>query len=41
MYAAKNEDTRFNYYTVPVTAAGFGPVTEYGGVLQDFGAHIL
>jgi hypothetical protein len=36
MFAANNEDTGFDFYTIPVTSAGFGAVTDYGGVLNYF-----
>ena len=40
MYAANNEDTGFDFYTIPVTAAGFGTVTDYGGLVAGFGESI-
>jgi hypothetical protein len=30
MYMLDNEDTNADFYTVPVTSSGFGPVTNYG-----------
>lgn len=32
MYMLNNEDTGFDFYTVPVTASGFGTVTGYGAL---------
>lgn len=40
MYAADNETTDFEFYTIPVSSAGFGAVTTYAGVVQGFGDHI-
>lgn len=40
MYAINNEDTGFDLYTIPVTSAGFGTVTDYGGVAGGFYANI-
>ena len=40
MFAANNEDTGFDFYTVPVTAVGFGAVTDYPGVFTEFGTSI-
>ncbi len=37
MFALNNEDTGFNFYTIPVTASGFGTVTNYGGLAGGFG----
>ena len=34
MFMANNEDTRFDFYTVPVNSSGFGAVTDYLGVLS-------
>jgi hypothetical protein len=40
MYAANNEDTAFDFYTIVVSPSGFGAVTDYPGVFQEFGARI-
>lgn len=40
MFAANNEDTGFDFYTVPVTSSGFGTVTDYGGAAGGFGQNI-
>jgi hypothetical protein len=40
MYAANTEDTGFDFYTVPITSAGFGTATDYPGLLQGFGGSI-
>ncbi|MGA3237357.1 MAG: IPT/TIG domain-containing protein [Bryobacteraceae bacterium] len=40
MFAANNEDTGFDFYTIPVTASGFGKVTDYGGLAGGFGSAI-
>jgi hypothetical protein len=40
MFAANNEDTGFDFYTVPVTSSGFGKVTDYGDLVQGFGENI-
>jgi hypothetical protein len=40
MFAANNEDTAFNFYTIQVTSSGFGTVTDYAGVFQCFGCLI-
>jgi hypothetical protein len=40
MFAANNEDTGFDFYTIPVTSAGFGTPTDYPGVFDDFYALI-
>jgi hypothetical protein len=37
MYALNNEDTGFNFYTIPVTSNGFGAVTSYGALAGGFG----
>ncbi len=37
MFAANNEDTGFDFYTIPVTAAGFGTLTDYPGLAGGFG----
>lgn len=37
MYMLNNEDTGFDYYAAPVTASGFGTVTDYGGLAGGFG----
>jgi len=36
MYIANNEDTGFDFYTVPVTSSGFGTVTDFPGLVQGF-----
>jgi hypothetical protein len=36
MYILNNEDTGFDFYTVPVTANGFGTVTDYGALAGGF-----
>ncbi|QHN03171.1 hypothetical protein FTO74_07155 [Granulicella sp. WH15] len=36
MFALNTEDTGFDFYTVPVTASGFGTVKDYGGVASGF-----
>ena len=36
MYAANNETTLFDFYTIPVTSSGFGAVTDYPGLLPGF-----
>ncbi len=40
MFAANNEDTGFDFYTVPVSSSGFGKVTDYGGLAGGFGQNI-
>jgi hypothetical protein len=40
MFAANNEDTGFDFYTIPVTASGFGKVTDYSGLAGGFGSAI-
>jgi hypothetical protein len=40
MYAANTEDTGFDFYTIPVTPAGFGTATDYPGLVQGFGGFI-
>jgi hypothetical protein len=40
MYAANNEDSNFDFYTIPVSASGFGSVTDYPGLLPGFGDRI-
>jgi uncharacterized protein (TIGR03437 family) len=40
MFAANNEDTGFDFYTIPVTSSGFGKVTDYGGLVAGFGSNI-
>ena len=40
MFAANNEDTGFDFYTVPVTASGFGKVTDFPGLAEGFGEAI-
>lgn len=37
MYMLNNEDTGFDFYEVPVTASGFGTVTDYGALAGGFG----
>jgi uncharacterized protein (TIGR03437 family) len=37
MFAVNNEDTAFDFYTVPVSAAGFGMLTDYPGLAGGFG----
>lgn len=37
MYALDNEDTGFNFYSIPVNAQGFGTVTSYGALAGGFG----
>ncbi len=40
MYAANNEDTAFDFYSIPVTASGFGKVTDFGGLAGGFSSSI-
>jgi uncharacterized protein (TIGR03437 family) len=41
MFGANNEDTGFDFYTVPVSeSSGFGKVTDYGGLAGGFGTRI-
>jgi hypothetical protein len=40
MYAANNEDTGFDFYTIPVDASGFGKATDYQGLVSGFGSSI-
>lgn len=40
IYAANNEDTGFDFYTVPVTSSGFGTVTDYPGLVPGFSCDI-
>ena len=40
MYAANNEGTGFDFYTIPVTAAGFAKPVDYGGLAGGFGQQI-
>ena len=40
MFAANNETSGFDFYTVPVTALGFGKVTDYPGLASGFYARI-
>lgn len=40
MYIANYEDTAFDFYSVPVTASGFGTVTDYAGLVPGFFALI-
>jgi hypothetical protein len=37
MYMLNNEDTGFDFYEAPVTASGFGTVTDYGALAGGFG----
>lgn len=36
MFAANDESTGYDFYTVPVTSSGFGKITDYGGVVAGF-----
>jgi hypothetical protein len=36
MFAANYEDTAFDFYTIPVTAAGLGTPTDYPGLVPGF-----
>lgn len=40
MFAANNEDTAFDFYTIQVNSSGFGTVTDYPGDLPCFGCLI-
>ena len=40
MFAGNYEDTGFDFYTIPVTSAGFGKVTDYAGLVPGFFGHI-
>ncbi len=40
LFAMNTEDTGFDFYTVPVSAAGFGTVVDYSGVGDGFGGSI-
>jgi uncharacterized protein (TIGR03437 family) len=40
MFSVNNEDTGFDFYTVPVSASGFGKVTDYSGLSGGFGSSI-
>lgn len=40
MFAANNEDTGFDFYTIPVTSQGFGTTKDYGGLAGGFGENI-
>ena len=40
MFAANNEDTGFDFYTLPVTVSGFEGGTDYGALAGGFGAAI-
>lgn len=40
MFAQNNEDTAFNFYSIPVTSAGFGSQTDFGALLSGFGESI-
>jgi len=40
MFAANNEDTAFDFYTIQVTSSGFGTVTDYPGDFSCFGCLI-
>lgn len=35
MFAANNESSSFDFYTIPVTSAGFGMATDYPGLVGD------
>ncbi len=36
IFAANTEDTGFDFYSIPVTGAGFGTVQDFPGVVQRF-----
>ncbi len=40
MFAVNNEDTGFDFYTVPVSSSGFGLAKDYGGLAGGFGSNI-
>lgn len=40
MFALNNEDSSFDFYTIPVTSAGFGAQTDYPGLGRVYGDHI-
>ena len=40
LYAANNEDTGFDFYTIPVSSNGFGTAKDYNGVISGFGVRI-
>ena len=40
MFAANNETTSFDFYTVPVTSTGFGTPIDYGNLVPGFGSDI-
>ena len=40
MFAADYEDSAYDFYTVPVTSAGFGAVTNYGDLVTSRDGHI-
>lgn len=40
MYAANYEDTAFDFYTIPVTEAGFGTPVDYPGLVPGFSGRI-
>jgi hypothetical protein len=40
MYAANNEDTSFDFYSVVVNASGFGAITDDRGLVQGFNGSI-
>lgn len=40
MFAANNEDTAFDFYTLPVDLSGFGTPTDYPNLVPDFFAFI-
>jgi hypothetical protein len=40
MFAANTYDTGEDFYTIPVTASGFGMVTDYAGLAGGFGPAI-
>ena len=39
-FAVNNEDTGFDFYTVPVSSSGFGLAKDYGGLAGGFGSNI-
>ncbi len=40
IFAANNEDTAFDFYTIPVTVSGFGKSVDYPGLAGGFGERI-
>lgn len=40
MYAANNESTGFDFYSIMVSATGFGSVADYNGLVPGFGETI-